>query len=180
MNSEDMFASELCEETITFDKVAQAIEAVSSEDLEDILSKTAGPSGLFAAGGALAKGTLARGVTTGLAKNIPRAAAGGAALGAARGAINPGYDQMTGRPNSMIGGALRGAAGGALLGAGAGAASRAGLAYAAGGTTGVQKVMGGMGRQLASGAQRFNQQAGQALQKARTAVKAPAVQTPKV
>lgn len=180
MSLEDTFSLELSEETITFAKIAQAIEAVSLDDLNEILEKTAGPAGLFAAGGALAKGTLARSAASGLAKSVPRAAAGGAALGAVSGAVNPGYDPRTGQPNSMIGGALRGAATGALTGAGVGAASRVGLAYAKGGQAGAQKIIGGMGTRLRTGAQQFNQQAGQVLQRAKGAVKAPTAPTPKV
>jgi hypothetical protein len=165
MNESSFFESLCSEDKVTETNLASALELVSADDLQEIMEKEAGPaSALFAGGGALAKGTMLRGAAKGLAASPGRAAIAGGALGAAHGAMTAGTNPQTGQPNSMLGGALKGAIGGAALGAGAGVASRAGLAYAGGGTAGVQKVMGGLGRQIQRGAQNLNNQAGQVLQ----------------
>lgn len=93
-------------------------------------AKTMGKN-IMGAGGGTMKGMLGRGMAaTQQVRGSTMAgmgAAGGAALGAAKGLVAPGTNQATGQQNSRLGAMAGGAAKGAVLGGGAAMAVRGGV-----------------------------------------------------
>lgn len=142
------------------DSFEEALESISAEDLEEILTKEAG-----AVSSALAKGTLLGGAARAAMKNPGVMTGGGAVIGAVQGASSPGYNRETGQPRSALGGALRGATKGALIGGGLHAGSKLGLGYAAAG----QKGLEGTASKMWSGAKKtltdINKKAGKYLER---------------
>lgn len=123
----------------------EALSLVSYNDLETMMVKKADAiSGIASALGRTTQ--LGKGARL-LASNPKALIGGGAAIGAAGGFLNPGFDPQTGMPRSSIGGAIKGGLKGAVGGAALHGGARLGLGAASSGMEGVKAHAGDMAAQ---------------------------------